>query len=169
MPVPMAIGSDGKGLMVTARVVTQPVGKVKVMTEVPPATPLTVPVGPTVATVPLLLLQVPVPLVSVVVLPAHATAMPLIAAGKGFTVTIVVALQLAPIENVIIVVPAAMPLTIPVDPMVAMVIALLLQLPPPPSLRAVVSPVQTWVVPAIVPGVEFTVIVLVVVHPVGKV
>lgn len=59
----------------------------------PEVTPLTMPVEPIVATVVLLLLQVPLPSVSIVVLPAHAFSVPLIAGGVAFTVTIAVVLH----------------------------------------------------------------------------
>ena len=56
----------------------------------PLATPVTIPDAVPIPAVPvLLLLQVPVPSVSVAVDPAHIAAMPLIAGGTGFTVTVV--------------------------------------------------------------------------------
>jgi hypothetical protein len=63
------------------------------MSAVPAATPITTPVPePTVATPVLPLLQVPplALLLNVVVLPMHTDAVPVIVAGTGFTVMIVV-------------------------------------------------------------------------------
>ena len=62
------------------------------MVDVPAATPVTMPVLPTVALVTALLLQVPplVALASVVVLPMQVNAVPVIAAGLGLTVTTLV-------------------------------------------------------------------------------
>jgi hypothetical protein len=62
---------------------------VHIIVEVPAPTPVTIPVeAPIVATPVLLLLQVtpPVALESVVVLPTHTVAVPVIAAGVVFTV-----------------------------------------------------------------------------------
>lgn len=62
------------------------------MVEVPAATPVTMPVLPTVALVTALLLHVPplVALASVVVLPIQVNAVPVIVAGLGLTVTTLV-------------------------------------------------------------------------------
>jgi len=86
----------GSGLTVSAVVAVQPVGKVYVMVRAPADTPVMIPVVlPAVASVVLLLLQVPpvVALLSVVVRPAHTLVVPLIAAGSGLTVNAVVMLQ----------------------------------------------------------------------------
>ena len=83
----------GKGLTVTLVVVIQPVGKVYEMVTVPADTPVTTPVPePTVALLVLLLLQVPpvVASVNAVVKPAHTLVVPVIEAGNGFTVTVIV-------------------------------------------------------------------------------
>lgn len=65
------------------------------MFAVPAATPVTIPVDPTVATNELLLLHAPpvVVSVSVVLSPAQTLAVPPMAAGKLFTVTTVVVAQ----------------------------------------------------------------------------
>jgi len=65
------------------------------MTAVPAATPLTVPVEVTVAIVVLPLLQAPPEVASLsgVVVPAHSSRVPLMAAGLGTTVTTVVVRQ----------------------------------------------------------------------------
>jgi len=61
------------------------------MVAVPAATPVTIPVLPMVATDVLLLLQVPPPgHASVVVLATHTAAVPVIASGAAFTVTILI-------------------------------------------------------------------------------
>jgi hypothetical protein len=64
------------------------------MVAVPAATPVTIPVEPTVAIVVLLLLHVPALVASAkpVVNPVHTTFVPVIAAGNGFTVTVAVTL-----------------------------------------------------------------------------
>ena len=84
---------DGNGLIVTVLVILQPVAAVYKIIDVPPVTPVTTPVDElTVATAVVPLLQVP-PLVaslSVVVAPAHATAVPVIANGNGLTVIVLV-------------------------------------------------------------------------------
>lgn len=65
------------------------------MVGLPEATPVTIPEVPTVANAVLLLLQVPplVASVSVVVDPAQTMAVPPMAAGSGFTVTIEVVIH----------------------------------------------------------------------------
>ena len=70
----------------------------------------------------------------------------------------------------ILAVPVVAPVTIPVlRPTVATVDALLVQVPPPASLSAVVVPTQTIVLPDIEDGVETIVIVTVAMQPVGVV
>ena len=89
----------GNGLTTTNAVAIQPVDNVYVMVAVPAATPVTVP-PLTLATPALLVLHVP-PLVASlneVVRPAHTDMVPVIAAGTGFTSTMVVAIQ--PVDNV---------------------------------------------------------------------
>ena len=71
------------------------------MVAVPVDTPVTIPVvAPTVAVAVLLLLHVPpvVGSLSVVVAPMHTTAVPVIAAGSGFTVTVAVFVHPVPSE-----------------------------------------------------------------------
>ena len=61
-------------------------------------------------------------------------------------------------------------LTIPIDPTVATVVLLLLQMPPVVlSDNAVVAPVQTLDTPVSAPGIGFTVTVAAVMQPVGNV
>jgi hypothetical protein len=84
----------GSGFTVTALVVLQPVGCVKVIVAVPETNPVTVPVVAPTATLKLVLLQVPPPAsLSVMVVPSHSVAGPLIAAGNESTVTRAVATQ----------------------------------------------------------------------------
>lgn len=66
------------------------------MTVEPALEPYTMPVAePTVATLALLLVQVPLPAgsLSVVVVPGHADIVPVIAVGDGFTEIIIVAVH----------------------------------------------------------------------------
>lgn len=86
------------------------------MVDVPPATPVTIPVAPTVATAVLLLLHPPPPVASEsdVVSPAHTVLVPNIAVGNGVTVTTAVVVQPVAVEvKVMVVVPAAIALTTP--------------------------------------------------------
>ena len=79
--------------------------------------PVTTPdVRPTVATVLVLLVQVPpvIELDSVVDKPEQSAALPVIGA-VGFTVIVLLATQLPPSEYVSVAVPAARPVTSPVD------------------------------------------------------
>jgi hypothetical protein len=83
------------GFTVTTVVMEQPVGNVYVIVAVPPATPPTTPVTrSTVATEVGVLVHVPPPAsVNGVVEPWQTVVTPLIAAGNGFTVIMVVAKQ----------------------------------------------------------------------------
>jgi hypothetical protein len=92
--------ADGTGLTVNTLVMKHPVDRVYVIVEVPASTPVTTPEAePTVATLVVLLAHVPPPAsVSVAVKPSHATDVPLIADGNGFTVTRVLVKQ--PVGNV---------------------------------------------------------------------
>lgn len=85
--------ADGNGLTVTVAVDAQPVGSVYDTSLVPAVMPLTTPRdGSIVATLVVRLLQLPpaVPSDNTVVSPAHTDMIPVIAAGNGLTVTIVV-------------------------------------------------------------------------------
>src|ERR1043165_2282364 len=124
------------------------------MVTVPADTPLTTPVPDiTVAMVTSLELHViPVEVVlKVIVLPIQTFVGPDIAAGRGFTVTTLVELQPVPKEVVIVAVPADWPVTMPVkEPTVAIVLSLLLQLPPgEEEVNVVDCPTHTVAVPAI--------------------
>jgi hypothetical protein len=91
--VAVPVIADGSGVTVTTTVVRHPVGKVYVMVTGPEVVPpVTIPDEvPTVAIERLPLLQIPpaVALLSVVVSPGHTVRVPVIAAGSGFTVTVV--------------------------------------------------------------------------------
>jgi hypothetical protein len=131
---------------------------VYVITDVPADTPLTTPVIEfIVATAPVADVQTPpaVVLVSVVVDPIHALAVPPIAAsvGKAFTLTVACAVEIHPFVvtvYVIVAVPAATPVTTPVE---ASTVATALdddQTPPAVALVNVVAePAHTSVVPLI--------------------
>jgi hypothetical protein len=54
-------------------------------------------------------------------------------------------------------VPAETPVTTPVEELTEAFELLLVQAPPPASVRVVVNPVQTFVVPDMLPGSAFTV------------
>jgi hypothetical protein len=113
------------------------------MVEVPDDTPYTIPeLVPTVATLVVLLLHMPPPVVllSVVLLPTHTVDEPVIAAGSGLTVTTSVAKH--PVDTVYVIVDVPKPtlVTIPDEvPTVATVRSLLLQVPPPVVLLNVIE------------------------------
>lgn len=117
---------------------------------------------PIVATEMSLMLHTPPPVASlnVVDVPGHISGVPVIEAGKEFTVT---GIKLAhPDEvrvNVMFTVPADTPVTTPVDaPTVATVVLLLLHVPlPDASVRVIVEPWQTDGLPAGVAGPALTV------------
>jgi hypothetical protein len=97
-------------------------------------------------------------LVSAVVEPTHTEAVPPIVVGPALTVITAVLKQLALIMNVIVVVPALTPVTTPVlISTVALAVLLLLHVPLPELLSAVVAPTHTLVLPVIDPTVELTV------------
>jgi hypothetical protein len=138
------------------------------ITVLPADTPVTIPVvGPTVATVVVLLVHSPPGTASVnaVLSPVHKEALPVIG-NLGLTVIILLAVQLPPIEYVMVAVPPATPLTTPVPLIVATAVLLLVQPPPPgASLSVIVSPWHTDDGPVIIPGVALTVTVVVAVQP----
>lgn len=90
---------DGKPVTVTTVLLLQPAAVVYSMVDVPDINPLTTPSVPMVATLVLLLLQLPPPgaHVNVVVAPSHTNSVPPIALGLAFTVTTPVTLQPSPI------------------------------------------------------------------------
>ena len=154
----------GAGLTVRMAVLTQPVEvSVKLMTELPPSSAVTAPeVEPIIATEPLLLLHVPAPdeLVSVVVLPEQRVRVPEIAAGNAITVTVRVAMQPSVDVKVIVVVPAAAPVTMPLDePTSAIDVLALLHVPVAVFVSVADAPTHIDAVPPIAGGNAFTVMV----------
>jgi hypothetical protein len=155
------IGSTGAFTVIILERI-QPVGSVYVMFAVPSAIalrmPLVAPLVAIVATVVLSLVHTPpgLALLSVVVRPGHTLPEPEIRFGNAFTVTTVLRLQLLPVVYVIVVVPAATPVTTPVLLTVATLLALL-HVPPPVRLSSwVVLPAHTVAVPVITSGSSFT-------------
>ena len=130
---------------------------VYVNVTVPPLTPVTTPPFVTVAIDVLLLAHVP-PFVglNVVVAPAQMVEFPVIdTVGLAFTVTLLVALDMHPVDefvNVKLAVPSATPVTIPVFATVAMLELLLVHVPPVDGLKVVVVPGQMAVSPVIETG-----------------
>ena len=156
----------GNGATATMVEVVQPAAVVYVITAVPevPLTisPLPGPVVVAVATAGVELLQVPPVSASVNVIedpPEHRPLGPDMAAGSGYTVATTVAGVPQPLLYVTTVVPVNTP---PNRPVVALMVpiagTLLLQVPPvAASDNVVVLPMHTAGVPAIAPGLAFTV------------
>ncbi len=164
--------ATGNGLTVTTWIVLHPVPNVYVIVDVPPATPETMPVpDPTVATEEVLVVQVPPPpSVNAVVKPAQTVMVPVIAEGKGLTVTTVIVVHPVPKVYVIPEVPAATPETTPVpEPTVATDDVPVVHVPPPASVSAVVELTQTVAVPLMAAGNGLTVTTVVIRHPVPRV
>lgn len=136
--------------------------------DIPVTTPVLLTVAMDVA--PLLHTPPEVVLLSGVVPPAHTIAVPVIApaTGNGLIVTITVAIHPAGNVYVIDVVPAVLPVTMPVVPMEAL--PLLLLHPPPvvTSVNIVVAPWHTTGIPLIADGNELTVTTVVVIQLVGR-
>ena len=129
------------------------------MVAVPAVMPVTLPVEPTVAILVEPELHIPPPEASVkfIIDPAHTVIRPFIipASGNGLTVIISVALkvpQLLLTVYDIVAVPAVMPVRLPVEPTVAMLVEPELHIPPPePSVTLVIDPAHTLKRPVIVP------------------
>jgi len=142
-----------------------------VIVAVPGMIPLVTPdVMPIVATVLLPLLHVPPPvLVSVILPPAQTMEDPVIVGGSGSTERVVVTTHPEAGIYVIVVVPAAIPVAIPEEiPIVAIVVELLDHMPPVvASLRVVVLPIQTLVLPVMGGGGGVTVTIAVIAQPVA--
>ena len=124
------------------------------MVVVSAAMPDTSPVSaPIVAAAVLVLVHVPPPnvLLKVVVLPMHTDLFPVIAVGTAYTVSVIVAIQPAPVVYWIEAVPAATPVARPVvSPMDATAVFVLFQVPPEvASFNVVVFPAHTDTVPVI--------------------
>lgn len=90
--VVLPVIADGSGCTVTAIVAKHPAGVVNLIVAMPAVIPVMIPVvAPAVAIVGLMLLHTPgvVASLSVIVLPTHTDGIPVIAAGNGYTVTVV--------------------------------------------------------------------------------
>jgi hypothetical protein len=160
--------ADGAGVIVTWRVVWQPVASVYVILVLPAATPVTMPVAPTVAIDVLWLLHVPPPVpVNVVVVPTHVVATPPMAAGSGLTVRIPVRRQPVLSVYVITELPAVMPVATPLVPSIVAIDVFWLAHVPPVTvlLNDVVVPGQAFKVPEITAGSGLIVTTVVVVQP----
>jgi len=128
----------------------------------------------TVAIAVLLLVHVPPEILCARVLdaPTQAFVVPVIAASAALTVTCVTETQPAPdLTYDILAVPAATPVTMPdADPTVALVVALLVHVPPLVVFeRAVVPPAHMVLLPEFAGNAAFTVTVVERAHPVDKV
>ena len=106
-----------------------------------------------------------------VVAPVHTVAVPPIATGNGFTVIGLVMKQPVGNVNVMVALPAATPVTVPVpEPMVAIEVLLLVHVDvPEASASVVLPPTHTEAMPVIADGSGLTVNTAVAVQPVGKV
>jgi hypothetical protein len=139
----------------------QPVGITYDIVTAAAATPVTMPVALTVAFVVLLLIQLPpvVVVLNAVVAPTHTIGVPVIAAGVALTVTTLVVMHALLPRYVIVAVPAAMPVTVAlVSGTVAILVLLLLHVPPPVADGSVVvAPSHTMPVPIIADGKALTV------------
>ena len=104
---------------------------------------------------------------SMEVIPAHMDVMPVIAEGSAFTVTTALLVQPRPSAYVIVAVPPAMPVTLPLRASIlAMAVLLLLHDPPPDELlSAAAVPTQKAITPDIVPEVALTLTVFVALQP----
>ena len=125
---------------------------------------------PIVAIELLLLLHAPPAVVSFkfIVEPTHTGFVPVIAV-IGLTVTIVVVKQPVLSKYVIVVVPAAIPVTLPDDPIVAIAVLLLLHEPLPDALlNVVVKPTHTFAMPEMAVGNGLIVTTDVALQPVGN-
>jgi hypothetical protein len=131
--------------------------------------PDTTPVTPsTVATLTLLLFQVPpgVALVSREVLPTQALVVPPIGAGDALTVTVADIAQVFGRVYVILAVPIEMPARLPDGVIVATRGSLLVHIPLKYGFVYVVTaPAQAFKEPPMGPGTAFTVAILDVTHP----
>ena len=101
--------------------------------------------------------------------PEQTVPAPEMAAGSGLTVTVVLLKQPAAVALIVTVVdaPTDPPVTIPEVPMAAIELLLLLHtIPGVMSLKVVVPPEQTFIVPVIVAGIGLTVKAVVATQPV---
>lgn len=171
---PVMVPASGSGFTVTACIaIADPhmLVTVYLIVSTPAATPVTIPVDPTVASVVLALLHAPpvVASASIIVSPAHTDDPPVMLPATGKALTVIGALMRHPVGNVYVIVsrPASTPDTTPVEePTTAIVVRLLLHVPPEGvELSVTVAPAHTWVVPVIADGKGFTVTTAVARHP----
>jgi hypothetical protein len=137
------------------------------MFTLPPETPVTIPVLPTVAIPVLLLLHTPPLITSVmgVVIPVHMADTPVTDGTKVYIFTSAPAEQPAAVYN-IVACPAPVPVTTPVvAPTVATAVLLLLHVPPPEPVKVEVAPEQSAVTPEAVGAVPLTVTGVVATQP----
>lgn len=160
--------ADGLARTVIAAVEVQPAPLPYDMIAVPVAIAVTTPVGATVATEGLPLLQEPNPLTcSVMVLPAHIFTAPVMALGAATTVTTRVVRHPPAIMYEMLATPPATPNTSPLaEPIVATEVLALSHVPPVALfVQVVLAPMHTPVEPEIVPGVPTTVTTAVLKQP----
>jgi len=161
----------GKAFTVTFAVTKQPVGSVYDITELPTATPVTIPEADTIVAFPLLLVQVPPDERSLIVIVDPKQTRPpalFIAAGKGFTDTVTEEVFEHPFRlvrvTVYVVVLAGVAVT--VAPVVAdsPVAGDHVKVPPPPvALKVVEEPLQMVTFePALTAGNGLTVTLIVI-------
>jgi hypothetical protein len=161
----------GAAMTVIVLVTGAPQPVEKVIVGVPATPPVTTPVPAfAVATVVLLLLQVPFAVASDNVMdePEQTVAAPDMGPGAAITVMFFVTALPQPVEKVIVAVPAiAPPVTTPeAEPTVATAELLVLQVPfAVASLNVVVKPTQTVAAPDMATGGAMTVIVVVAAEP----
>jgi hypothetical protein len=130
------------------------------MMTLPPDTPVTMPVPPTVAIVVLLLLQTPpgATSVNVMFVPSHTVDAPIMVPATGTISTVIGEVVVAVPQELVteyemVVLPTNIPDTTPAPLIVAIDVLLLLQTPPgAPSVNVVVEPTHTLVAPTIVPA-----------------
>jgi len=118
------------------------------------------------------LVQVPpvVGLLNVMFIPTHVGVLPVIAGGRGLTVTILVTLHPTPNMYETIEVPVLMPDTIPEASIVAIDKFVLLHVPPPVVVDSVaVPPTHALPEPVIAPGSACTVSTVEAIQPVGSI
>jgi hypothetical protein len=131
------------------------------MVVVPPDAPYSTPDPEIVPTAGVLLLHTPPAeaLLRVVVWNSHTVVAPVIGDGSPFTVTTAVAIQPVGAVYVIVAVPVVVPaVQVPPEVIVAVPVALLLQVPPGVALLSVADwPTHSDIVPVIADGSVFTV------------
>jgi hypothetical protein len=164
----------GNACTVKERVTEQPVGSVYAIVTTPGLEPEISPDENPIPAIEVLLLTHVPPAVAednVVLNPWQIADTPVMAAGRGWTVTDFTAMQPVLRVYVIVVTPAATPDTTPVAGATdAIAVLLLLHVPPDTALANVeVAPTHTAEAPEMAEGVLLTVTTLVAMQPVGNV